>query len=285
MSFLRALLRLQALAVANACLFPFGLLTRLPALVGSEPLALRAGARVQQAWSWTNAKLVGLRIEVERDPDEGEGIAAQPGHLVVSNHCSYLDILVLGQLYPGRFIAKSEIAGWPLIGPLSRSVGTLFVQQARPRDVVRVGEEMQRTLDAGVSVVLFPEGRAHRGARLEPFHAALFSGPARSGIPCLPVAIHYTSPGSPWGTAWTACWWGGMDLPRHFWRLLGLPGGIRARVRPAPEPLGAPDRRSLSQTVRTSLEARFEPMSQEPIPSDNPWPELVEELAPPASPA
>ena len=277
MSNLRAFSRLLAIAAANACLFPFGLVTRVPALVGREEASLRWGARVQRAWAWTNARLVGLRIVHELA--EGSDRAEHERVLVVANHCSYLDVLVLGVLYPGRFIAKSEIAGWPLIGALSRSVGTMFVEQARPRDVIRVGEEMRTTLDAGVPVILFPEGRAHRGQEVEPFHAALFSGPARSGIPCLPVAIHYATPDSPWGVAWSVCWWGGMDLPRHFWRLLALRGGVEVRVRPAPASISAADRRSLSQAVRTSLEARFQPMTQGPIPPDNPWPDLEDEPA------
>ncbi|MFT5290322.1 MAG: 1-acyl-sn-glycerol-3-phosphate acyltransferase [Planctomycetota bacterium] len=276
MSALRASSRLFALVVVNGLLYPFGLATRIPHWFGKADLSLRMGARIQSIWARSNARLLGLRIEVEHETGAEQGETTDRA-LVVSNHCSYLDILVLGTLHPGRFVAKSEIASWPLIGLLSRSVGTIFVDQSRPRDVVRVGEEMRRTLDAGVSVVLFPEGRAHRGIEVEPFHTALFSGPARCGIPCLPVAIHYDCPGVPWGSAWTVCWWGGMDLPRHFWRLLGRPGGVSVTVRPAARTIEARDRRSLAESVRASLEGRFRPMTQGPIPPDNPWPELASE--------
>ena len=289
MSNLRAIGRLLLVAVANACLYPVGLATRIPGWFGWAPLSRRLGARVQGLWCRVNAWILGLRVEVESGNEEGaqssDGADASSGTsipqcLVVANHCSYLDILVLGSLYPCCFVAKREISGWPLIGPLARSVGTIFVDQSRPRDVLRVGEEMRTALESGLSVVLFAEGRAHRGREVLPFHPALFAGAARKSIPCLPVALHYASPGVRWGTAWTVCWWGGMDLPRHFWRLAGMPGGVRVTVRPARGPVVDGDRRHLAKAVRSALQARFEPMSQGPVPPDNPWPELDPNAAP-----
>jgi len=231
-------------------------------------MSIRLGARMQRLWARTTLRLLGVRLEPEGDPPRGP-------FLIAANHSSYLDILVLSVLFPGRFVAKSEIAGWPMLGWMSRAVGTLFVQQARRRDVVRVGAEMTRTLAAGVSVILFPEGRATPGGRLEPFHTALFEPAAREGIPCLAVALHYETPGAAHGPAWTVAWWGGMEMPAHVSRLAALPGGVRARVRWAPRPSRGADRKQLASDVRAALSACFEPLRHEPVPPDLPWPWLV----------
>lgn len=249
-------------------LAPFAVATRIPALVGLGDVSLRWGAGVQRFWGRTTLGLLGVRIERTEDPPHGS-------FLIAANHSSYLDILVLSAVFPGRFVAKSEIAGWPMLGWMSRTVGTLFVHQARRRDVVRVGAEMTRTLAAGVSVVLFPEGRATRGDRLERFHTSLFEPAAREGIPCLPVVLHYETPGSSAGTAWTVAWWGGMDMPRHVRRLAALPGGVRARVRWAQRPLHDADRKALATRVRASMQNLYEPLTQEPVPADLPWPALA----------
>jgi 1-acyl-sn-glycerol-3-phosphate acyltransferase len=268
MRHLRAALRLVALLLVSAAMFPFGLATRVLALCGARRAALHAGAAVQAAWARGSLPCFGVRVVVE-DP------APKGCFLIVSNHVSYVDILVLAATFRVRFVAMQEIAGWPLVGWLARSSGTLFVDRTRRRDVVRVGEEMRRTLAAGVSVLLFPEGGASRGARIEPFKTPLFEPPARERIPCLAVALGYETPGSPWGPAWTVCWWGGMDLARHAWRLLGM-RRVVARVRCAPAPVSGAERKELAEALRAELVARFRPIAQAPAPPDLPWPALLE---------
>ena len=83
-----------------------------------------------------------------------------------SNHLSHIDILVVSAVFPSRFVAKSEIQKWPVIGWLASMAGTLFVRRGDRKDVPRVVREMRATLDAGVSVTFFPEGWASRGLRL-----------------------------------------------------------------------------------------------------------------------
>lgn len=258
--------RLVLAFVASAVLLPLGLCTRLPLLVGAHGLALRWGAAIQALWAGTLARCLGLRWVLPGAPPGG-------CYLIVSNHLSYLDILVLACVFRGRFVAKSEIAGWPALGWLSRSVGTLFVDQRKKRDVLRVGAELERTLASGISVFLFPEAGASRGVRIEPFKSALFAAPARHGIPCLPVALRYETD-APFGEAWTVCWWGGMGLYQHILRLLGL-GGVRAVLRWAEQPVVASERKELAARLRAELERLFVPIRQENPPPDFPWPHLL----------
>lgn len=269
--------RLVLAFLASAVLFPFGLATRVPALLGAPDVALRWGAAVQGAWAATIARCLGVRVAPHPPPPRGR-------YLIVSNHVSYLDILVLATVFRGRFVAKSEIAGWPAVGWLARSVGTLFIDQTKKRDVLRVGEELQRTLASGVSVFVFPEAGASRGARIEPFKSSLLAGPARESIACLPVVLRYETD-APWGEAWTVCWWGGMGLYQHVHRMLRL-GGVRAVVRWADEPLVEPDRKRLAERLRAGMEQLFVPIRQGPPPEDLPWPHLLEaERLQPSGPA
>src|SRR6185503_2039517 len=117
------------------------LLARLLALAAPVRVALRFAAFTQ--WLWARALLAILGVELELVGDPPAGV-----FLVVANHLSYLDVPVLAALFPGRFVAKSEIAGWPVLGRLTSFVGTIFVTQRRTRDVLRVEHEMRRTLAA-----------------------------------------------------------------------------------------------------------------------------------------
>ena len=94
----------------------------------------------------------------------------------------------------------------------------------------------------------------------------------------LPVALSYVTDAEPFGPAWTVCWWGGMDLPRHVWRLLfvGGRGPIRARVRVGNELLRSGDRKQPAARTQACLEELFVPVAQEPAPPDLPWTELLE---------
>ena len=264
---LRAALRLLSVVLVTVLLLPLAVGSRLPLLVGARGFAMWWGSRIQAGWARLCLLLMGFRLEVR-------GAPPRERVLIAANHLSYVDILVLGALCPCRFVAKSEIAGWPIIGPLARTVGTLFIHQARRRDLQRVGGEMESTFRAGVSVALFPEGGASRGARIEKLHSSLFEGVVERPIPCWAATLGYRTPDEPWGEAWTVCWWGGMDMWRHLWRLLGL-RRVRATVRWREIETADKSRKEIASAVHAALAAGFEPIRQQPVPADCPWPELV----------
>ncbi len=151
--------------------------------------------------------------------------------LFVANHLSYLDIIVLGGVLDAAFIAKSEVARWPLIGLLGRLGRTVFVQR-RALQSARQCDALAERLGAGGSLILFAEGTSTDGARVRPFKSALFGVLDRPGLAAQvtiqPVTIAYTrfrgGLAIDHGLRPCYAWYGDMALAPHLWRALGLPG-------------------------------------------------------------
>ena len=250
---LRSLWRVPAcvlVTLAFAAMTPVARLFRRDA-----PGVARLGARVAGGWGWTMCAILGVERTIEGAIPQG------PAFLVAANHVSYVDILLLGSIYPSLFVAKREIASWPLFGWVARGAGTIFVDRERPKDVIRAGREMTESLDAGVPLTIFPEGRSSAGATILPFMPSLLEPAAQAGIPCYAVAIRYETPGSPTPPASTVCWHDGSSFPAHFLRLTSLPR-IVARVRFAEAPVRSADRKELAKSLWESAYRSFEPIRQ-----------------------
>ena len=145
---------------------------------------------------------------------------------------------------PASFIAKTEVAGWPLFGWLARLQRSVFIDR-RARSTAHQRDSIAARLAAGEALILFPEGTSGDGNRLLPFKSALFSvadhAPATAGaVTVQPVSIAYTRlDGMPLGRALRPffAWYGSMSLAPHLWRMLGLgTARSRRRVPPADEP-------------------------------------------------
>lgn len=156
--------------------------------------------------------------------------------LFVSNHISYLDITVLASLVRLSFIAKSEVATWPLFGLLAKLQRSVFVER-RPARTAHHRDAIGARLDAGDRLVLFAEGTSSDGNRVLPFKSALFSVAERTtdGVPLAiqPVSIAYVRlDGLPLGREWRAyyAWYGDMEMPAHFWKIFTL-GRVTVEVR------------------------------------------------------
>ncbi|QDU67840.1 2-acyl-glycerophospho-ethanolamine acyltransferase [Planctomycetes bacterium Pla86] len=230
--------------------------------VGRRAQAERYSARVQRHWARLTLRAFGVRVDAAPRPPGGP-------YLVPANHLSWLDVLVLATQMDCRFVAKSEIAGWPVFGLLARSVGTLFVERGAGRDAVRVGAAMSALLESGISVVIFAEGQVSRGLKVERFHPALFEPAARAGLPCLPAALGYVGPAGGCGTAYSAGWWGDVGLVWHALRV-GRFGPLTATVRYADRPLRNGDRKELALGSHRAVAGVFEPLGQSPKPDDDP---------------
>lgn len=253
-------LRILGLLVPILLAMPFVFLAGLMRLGGFDAAGMRLAARVQSLWASGSLRVLGVELDTE-----GQHVPDEPT-LIAANHLSYLDILVISALFPSRFVAKSEIGSWPVLGTIVSLSGTLFVKRGDRSDVPRVVAEMQRTLDAGVSVTFFPEGWASRGLDVRRFHPGLFETAVRGKFPCLPVSLSYETPEGTAATAWTVGWWGPVPIGPHLVRML-REGPVRARVRWADKPLFGNDRKRLAQTLEREVRSRFVPLRQEPLPA------------------
>jgi 1-acyl-sn-glycerol-3-phosphate acyltransferase len=138
-------------------------------------------AQAVEQWSRDMLKALGVALHSQGDvPTHGPV-------LMVCNHVTWLDILVLHACSHARFVAKSEVHHWPLIGPMAAAAGTLFIERASRRDAMRVVHQMVAALQAGDVLAVFPEGTTSDGLQLLPFHANLIQAAISANAPVLPA--------------------------------------------------------------------------------------------------
>jgi 1-acyl-sn-glycerol-3-phosphate acyltransferase len=175
-------------------------------------------------------RLMGIDVETV-----GEMSRHRPT-LFVSNHTSYLDITILGSVIPASFIAKAEVARWPLYGQLAKLQRTVFVDRKRQTSH-RQRDDIQRRLDVGDNLILFPEGTSNDGNRVLPFRSALLSvaetpTTEQHRLAVQPVSIAYVGlNGIPMGHGLRplVAWYGDMSLGPHLWQFSRL-GKIKVIV-------------------------------------------------------
>ena len=139
--------------------------------------------------------------------------------LIVSNHLSYLDILVYSTALPCVFVSKAEVEDWPIFGPYARWSGSVFVRRHDRGDAARANVSVGETLKDGVPVILFPEGTTTDGQRVLRFHATMLQPAIDTAAPITPCAIRYELEDGDAGRE--VCWWGDMEFLSHVWNLLG----------------------------------------------------------------
>lgn len=186
--------------------------------------------------------LMGLRIQVV-----GEASRDAPV-LFVSNHSSWLDVLVLGATLEASFVGKSDIEGWPLIRTVAKLGRTVFVSRRRT-GTKGEADAIRARLSDGDSLILFPEGTTSDGGRVLPFRSAFLSV-ADTARQVQPISVVFDRLGG-----LPACrrdrplfaWYGDTDIFTHFWRLARRPGGRATIILHAPvDPASFPDRKSLT---------------------------------------
>ena len=157
---------------------------------------------------------LGIRFSIEgRLPSEG---------LVVSNHLSYLDILIFSAAMPCTFISKAEVKRWPFFGWAARTGGTLFLDRSSRASAACVAQEMSDRLRVGVPTLLFPEGTSSDGAQVLRFHATLFQPAITVGTPVTAAAVRYEV--KPGRSGQELCWFGDDTFLSHLSRTLDAPG-------------------------------------------------------------
>ncbi len=147
--------------------------------------------RQVRRWSRGLLDLCRVQVEIRQGRDAGDA----PRALIVANHVSWLDIFVINTFHPCRFVAKSDIRTWPLIGWLCEQAGTVFIARGKLKDVRRIYQGLVDSLHAGEHVAFFPEGTTAPQGMLLPFHANLFEAAIEAKVPVQPYAVRYVGKG------------------------------------------------------------------------------------------
>jgi len=242
LSELRALLRAAVVTAVTAAAY---------AVVPAAPPARRG--RVVRLWARATLRVLGARVEVR-------GTGPEAPFLLVANHLGYLDVLVLASQLDCVFVARDDVAAWPLVGRLCRAAGTLFVSRERKSDAPRAAARIESVLREGRGVVLFPEGTSSEGAAVLPFKSALLAAAYRAGVPVACAALTYATPRGEAPARVSICWWGDMKFVRHFIDLLRLPR-FTARLSFGAERIFDADRKVLAERLWHSVSRQFEPVT------------------------
>lgn len=201
----------------------------MAAVICLQPLLALSGrdrrmkllAAATSVWAGAMLAILGIRVRLEGRLETGP---AGP-FLLASNHLSYLDILILSAAFPCVFVAKSEVAGWPLIGHLSRLAPTIFIERGNARSNIGGFYRACGMLRRGLSVAVFPEGTTGDGTDVQKFNELFFASAIRTARPVLPLTINFSSVNGaiPDREALDLlCWYGDMDFAPHFWKLLAI---------------------------------------------------------------
>ncbi|MDD5140210.1 MAG: lysophospholipid acyltransferase family protein [Verrucomicrobiales bacterium] len=210
------------------------------------PEASRFSARA--LWLQRTARHVGRIFQLQI---QSAGAIPTRG-LLVCNHVSYVDILVLVSLTPSVFVAKHEVKSWPVLGLMARLGGTVFIDRQRRTHVGQVNDEIQAALDAGALVIIFPEGTSFDGKTILPFKSSLLEPATRLKHPLTIGRVHYTSENG--GADDAVAYWGDATFFPHLLNLLSQKK-VRASVWFAPVEQHSADRKELAQQLHAAVSA------------------------------
>jgi 1-acyl-sn-glycerol-3-phosphate acyltransferase len=176
---------------------------------------LSQSQRDERVQAWARAMLAHLAIKLVLN---GQPPQAGPV-LLAANHISWIDILVMHAARHCRFVSKSDVKRWPLVGKLASAAGTIYIERESRRDALRVVHQMAECLVRGDVLAVFPEGTTGDGTHVMPFHANLIQAAIASGAPVQPVALHFAD--SVTGAmSFAPCYIGDDTLVGSLWRTL-----------------------------------------------------------------
>jgi 1-acyl-sn-glycerol-3-phosphate acyltransferase len=208
-------------------------------------LALRR--RILQRWSADLLHIFNVRIDVAGD----DPLRKLHHGLIVTNHISWLDVFVLNAVMPMRFVAKSEVRRWPVIGWLCARAQTLFIERGKARSAARINVQLVELLQRGECLAVFPEGTTTDGRSVAHFHSSLLQPAIDAGSLAHPIAIRYVDTEGAHSSA--AAYIDDLSFGASMWSILSEPE-LHVRLIATP-PLHARDmdRRTLTRTAHERI--------------------------------
>ena len=191
-------------------IFAVGILVPTLRLASGSRRAQPCERAIYNGWNRAVCRILNVRVH-------REGQLSTEAQLVVANHISWLDIIVLGAEAPFLFIAKSEVADWPVMGYLAKKIGTLFIKRGDTAHAVQTAERMAWLLRRGQRLLLFPEATTSNGEKVLRFHGKLFHAAQLAGASVQAVAIGYSGEGRE-----QIPFIGDDEFVPHLWAILQL---------------------------------------------------------------
>lgn len=198
-------------------------------------------------WAARLLRVLGVSATVR-----GERLSAAPV-LLVANHVSWLDILVVHAVCPqARFVSKASVRRWPLIGRLTEAAGTLFIERESKRDALRVVHHMAEALREGDTLAVFPEGTTSDGRAVLPFHGNLLQAAIATATPVQPLMLRYADEAGAPSAA--AAYIGTTTLVQSVWRVVRAQRlQVHVECLPPVEPAGH-ERRTLARRLQDDIQ-------------------------------
>ena len=235
---LRAAFKLTTLLTATLIMLPWALLTHRLA-----KNRLRCGRWWTRTWCSMAWWMLGGRVEVSGEPPP------TGGGMIVSNHMSYLDIMLHGSLFGMRFSPKVEMQKWPIVGPMTGLTNPVWIDRNRRNRSGIAMCEMCEALNGEVPLLVYPEGTNGDGSELLPFKTTCFEAATEVNCPIYPMVTYYY----PTEDGTQLPWVGHIGMFEHFWKVLGLRHfRCRVHIMPAVRPDGR-DRKELKEYLRDSM--------------------------------
>jgi 1-acyl-sn-glycerol-3-phosphate acyltransferase len=204
-------------------------------------------ARQVNDWARQMLGIVGIELVVR-------GVAPASGPvLLVANHISWLDILVMHAARYCRFVSKADIQGWPLVATLADGAGTLYIERESRRDAHRMVGLLADRLRAGDVIAVFPEGTTGDGVTLKPFHANMIQAAIEAGKPVQPVALRFVDAASG-ATSFAPRYVDDDNIFRSIWNTLTAPPLLAVVTFGEPQPAEGRTRRDWAQTLKKDIE-------------------------------
>ena len=199
-----------------------------------------------QAWSLQFLALWQIHLKVV-----GQPVLNGPA-LLVANHISWLDIVVIHAARHCRFVSKSDIRDWPLVGMLATGAGTLYIERTNRKDALRMVKDMASAMQEGDVVAIFPEGTTSDGRDLLPFHANLIQSAIHAQAPVQPMSLQFLD-NQTGEISFAPCYIGDDTLIGSMWRTLKAPGITAVVHFGDPQHAHGRDRRTWAHDLREEV--------------------------------
>jgi 1-acyl-sn-glycerol-3-phosphate acyltransferase len=255
------LLKLTALLSLWMCFFALVATVHLWISVLGLPNRWRIISRLHRNFTLLLRLILNIKVSVSGD----EGQLERGGYVIIANHVSYVDGIVLGSIFPILFVSKLEVKKWPIVGQWNVLCGTIFINRQKKELAGALIQELTRKLKQEANILLFPEGTSTNGEKMLPFQTVPLAAPLRSRSIIVPVTVTYKTIDEQSVNSTNRdliYWYGDMEFVSHFWNLLALRNvEVLVTIQPKIECFRYPDnsagRKRLAEDCYDSVLGRF----------------------------